>query len=291
MAEDNIAAVIAQARATNATAIRDNSSTNKNYTSEWNLFVKFVDSHADCSSGPPWLTRSNIDIYFSVHIAASRCCNKGALRRVVNSLQWFAKNKIFPREKFEVESPIVLEAINSLVPTGRSAANPGSDPHVGLKDAISHKDRKTIMSYIYASRHDWAPAAVNFSYGHNGAVRGASNRMLTLSDLNMSYSFGPERDGPLSRAFMLVIRKGAKNKDRHESDKQVCFWRHRSYLLCSVFATAAHVLFKLQGEEIDFLKPNKTFRPKWWDIPFLDWDKYSGKKIVVLYNSPFILHN
>ena len=137
MAEDNIAAVIAQARATNAIVNRDNNSTNTNYVSEWKLFVKFVDSHADCSSRPPWLTRLNIDIYFLVHIAASRCFNKGALRRIVNSLQWFAKNKILPREKFEVESPIVLEAINSVVTSGRSAANPGSDPHIGLKDAIS----------------------------------------------------------------------------------------------------------------------------------------------------------
>ena len=201
----------------------------------------------------------------------------------MNALQWFANNEEFPRGNYKVESPICLEAISSIVAIGRSAANPGSDPHVGLKDALSLQDREKIMRYIYSSRHDWAAASVNFCYGHNGAVRGASNRTLTFSDLNMSFGFGPERIGNLTKAFMLVIRKGKKHKDRHESDKQVCFWRHRNYLLCSVFATAAHIIFKLQGAEIDFLKPNKNFRPKWWDIPFLDWEKYSGTKNVVPY--------
>ena len=80
------------------------------------------------------------------------------------------------------------------------------------------------MHYVYGQCSDWADASVNFAYGHNGAIRGASNRKLSFSDLNISYAFGPEREGPLQRALMIVIRQGDCHKDRHESDQQVCFW-------------------------------------------------------------------
>jgi hypothetical protein len=49
-----------------------------------------------------------------------------------------------------------------------------------------------MMDYIYHKQNDWGPASLNFTWGQNGAVRGASNHKLTLCDLNLSYGFGPE---------------------------------------------------------------------------------------------------
>jgi hypothetical protein len=96
------------------------------------------------------------------------------------------------------------------------------------------------------------PASVNFTWGQNGAVCGASNRKLTLCDLDLSYGFGPKQDGPLGCAFLLVIRKGKLHKDRHKTDKQVCCWHHKQ--LCSIFITAAYVIWNLtQRLDISFL--------------------------------------
>jgi len=163
-------------------------------------------------------------------------------------------------------------------------ARPGTDPHLGLKDILPEADRIRMMEHIYRSRRDWGAASVNFTWGINGAVRGASNRKLVLSDLNLSHGFGPERFGPLARALLLVMRKGAVHKDRHETDKQVCSWRHKNYLLCSNFSTATYVLWCLtHNDTIEFLQANKRERAPWWDIPLIDWDEYSGKYSTELY--------
>ena len=277
MSSNTVVDSIAKARLVNKEAICEGSDTNKNYKAEWKKFKKFCQTHPEATIGSPWLTRDNIDLYFSVEVAMTRTGNRNSLRRIVWALQWFADHDEHLGESFDVESSAVNESIDSIVAQGKTSSNPGSDPHYGLKDALSLNDRLNIMRYIYRNRRDWADASVNFVYGHNGAVRGASNRSLLLSDLNMSWSFGPEPEGPLSRALLLVIRKGGAHKDRHEQDKQICFWRHRNYLLCSVFATAAHIITKLQGLDLEFKQPDKSKRPKWWDIPFLEWEKYNGK--------------
>jgi hypothetical protein len=97
--------------------------------------------------------------------------------------------------------------------------------------------------------------------------------------MNLSHGFGPEKDGLLARALLLVMRKGDIHKDRHDKDKQVCAWRHKNYVLCSVFATAARVIWTLRkrGDSIHFYQPNKRARAEWWNTPLIDWEEYSGK--------------
>jgi hypothetical protein len=76
-----------------------------------------------------------------------------------------------------------------------------------------------------------------------------------------------------------VMRKGGIHKDRHDKDNQVCAWRHKNYLLCSVFATAARVIWTLRsrGDSINFLQPDKRARADWWNTPLIDWEEYNGK--------------
>mmetsp|Transcript_25287 Transcript_25287/g.37336 ORF Transcript_25287/g.37336 Transcript_25287/m.37336 type:complete len:125 (+) Transcript_25287:125-499(+) len=89
-----------------------------------------------------------------------------------------------------------------------------------------------------------------YTWGNNAALRGASMRGMEYCDLNVSRGFGPERSGPLSRCLMLILRRGDRNKHRADTDQQVGVWRHREYLLCSVFATALLLIFDRfrQGE-------------------------------------------
>lgn len=134
------------------------------------------------------------------------------------------------------------------------------------------------MSYIYEHRtNDWGALAIAHSWGNNAAVRGASSRKFTFSDLNLSRGFGPERTGPLSRALMMILRKGDIHKTRHDQDQQVAVWRHRNYKLCSVFATSMHVINKISNDEsLNFLHEDKNIRPEWWDRPLIDWDELSS---------------
>jgi hypothetical protein len=215
------------------------------------------------------------------------CTN--TLRRVVNALNWYAHNRehVGAEPEFSCSSPLVEQALRTQKVFNRSSGGtgrPGTDPHQGLKDILPASEKVRMMEYIYRCRSDWGPASVNFTWGINGALRGASNRKLTLCDLNLSHGFGPERDGPLSRALLLVLRKGDKHKDRHETDKQVCTWRHINYLLCSVFSTASYVIWSItQNPNISFLHLQKNLRAPWWDIPLIDWDEYGGKCLIELW--------
>ena len=218
---------------------------------------------------------------------SNRGGNKNTIKRVVNALDWYAHNRehVGAIPPFLCTSPAVLEALaahSAHFMTSGGTGRPGGDPHHGLKDILPESDKVRMMDYIYRHHKDWGPASVNFTWGINGAVRGASNRKLTLCDLNLSHGFGPERTGPLLRALLLVLRKGHTHKDRHETDKQVCSWRHKNYLLCSIFSTASYVLWNLsRNTTVDFFHANRTGRASWWDIPLIDWNHYAGEFLVL----------
>jgi hypothetical protein len=135
---------------------------------------------------------------------------------------------------------------------------------MGLKDVLSLPSvQLRILKYIYSERTaNWGPAAVNFMWGLNVAIRGHTICKMTYCHLNMSSGFGAEEDGPLSRAHLLVLQKGDVQKDRKDKDNQVACWRHKHFESCSVFATAIHVVWSLvQNETISFLHENKKIVP------------------------------
>ena len=154
------------------------------------------------------------------------------------------------------------------------------DPHADLKDVLPVTERIKLMDFIYSKRlGDWPESCLSFTWGQNAAVRGASVRKLTFSDLRCSRGFGPERDGPGARTLMLVMRKGRAHKDRFTSTKQVCCWVHREFECCSVLATSLSFLFKIRtlGNQLKFKKQPGGRRPLWWDYELIDWIKYDGK--------------
>ena len=276
--------LLAAAHAESRALIEANSQTNKRYEAEWKSFTNWVLScpAINKESDEYFLTRINVDLYFQ-QVVRFRKGTKNTVRTAVSALQWFAdyREHVGANPRFLVESPMVKSAIEMQQTVRRVTGghgNPGADPRKGLKDIFPTRDKERIMDHIY--RHDWAAAAINFTWGHNGAVRGDSNRKLTYSDVNMSYGFGPEEEGPLARCLLLVLRKGVKNKDRHDSDKQVGCWRHKSYKQCSVFATAVTILHYLSTSDVKFEHKNKRERAPWWEIPLIDWSEYSGTNIV-----------
>jgi hypothetical protein len=260
------------------------STPNSKYASEWKKYKKWITQSTAVATpvdGQKWLTKNNLDVYFEQQVRL-RLGNKNSTRTVMNALQWFAdyQEHVGSDPKFIVGSPRIELALKAQERRREAAGgygNPGTDPKRGLKDIFPNEDKVRVMKHIYSNRHDWASAAPNFTWGHNGAVRGHSNRKCGISDMNMSYGFGPANG---DRCLLLVLRKGLKNKDRHTMDKQVGVWRNRDYLQCSVFASAASVIHRLATESsrFKFLQPDKRVRPSWWDIPLIDWEELSGKK-------------
>ena len=271
------AALLDSQRALNREALQNTSSPNSVYAGEFKKFRDWVHSQPVLDR-VPLFSRDNVDLYFQRVVAYRRGKPENA-RKVVNALEWYCRFR-YNDLPFVVESVDVTTALSLQKARGESTGNPGGDPLKGLKDAVSESDRIIIMSYIYRSRNDWDTASINFSWGYQGAICGASNRALVFSDLNMSYGFGPEKTGPLARALLLVLRKGDIHKDRHEKDQQVCAWRHKQYVLCSVFATACRILKTLRtmGDSINFYQRNKRERAEWWDTPLIDWQAYNGKR-------------
>jgi hypothetical protein len=99
---------------------------------------------------------------------------------------------------------------------------------------------------------------------------------MVYEDINMSRGFGPEEEGSRARIPLLVLRKGGKNKDNFATDKQVGCWRHKNYLLCSVFALSKHVIWDLKNNPtINFSHKNPLERAKWWDTELVDIQTYS----------------
>jgi hypothetical protein len=105
---------------------------------------------------------------------------------------------------------------------------------------------------------------------------GASTCKLVYANLNFSYGFGPEKEGPRAHIPLLVLRRGDVHKDDHITDKQVGCWRHRNYLLCSVSVLARHVLWDFKNNAtINFLHDDADKHADWWDTCLVDWETYS----------------
>ena len=269
-------------QATNHATIMASTTCDKAYTSEYNRFVAWVQNQPYLGTQEaPFLTKTNVEHYFSTVIACRHGC-PNTIGRVLNSLEWYASHRehVGTQPAFVVRTDIVETALKTQKAFNKSSggtANLGSDPHKGLKDILPENSRIRFMRHIYRNRRDWGPASVNFTWGHNAAIRGASCNKMGFCDLNTSIGFGPNDDGT-EPATGLVHRKGPVHKDKHETDKQVFVWRHKNYLLCSVFATAAYVIHKItENPNINFLHANKNERASWWDTPLIDWNNYNGE--------------
>ena len=251
------------------------------YRLQYKRFKEFVDENAELSSNPHYLTRKNVDAFFDADVR-HRDVGLSAMGKILPALTWYSKHRehVGSSEPFVVKSPITEAAMKAQAAYFKSiggTGNPGQDPHFGLKDNLSTKDRLKIMGHILGVRSNWAQEGFTFTWGHQAAIRGASNRKFVYADLRMSRGYSAEDDGPLSRALLLVLRKGPIHKDRHDKDDQVAVWRHKEYKLCSVFNTAAHILSSLKFDNnIGFLHEDKNIRAAWWDKEIIDLNNKDG---------------
>ena len=291
------------------------------YAWEWAKYTKWIDDNHDDvdilaefpDMGPPpgddyggdgtcYITRDNLDAYFT-NVVVYRSGGTGHIRRIEQALKWFALHKENHLLDANVRGPnfvsdIMKAAVAAQKVLEKERGSVGAQvddkcPHRFCKHTLSITERLKVMKAAMGG-NDWRNAAVAVNLGHNVALRGASTRMLTLSDLRLADGYGPGSnkspgDPRFDRTLMLILRKGKVHKDRFRSTKQVGFWRHRNWLLDPNFSIGLAVLYSLRrlGESIDFkLRPAggnvATTRPLWWDLPLIEWKELKGKPLLLM---------
>ena len=274
-------------------ALMANTDGGRAYKGEFQRYKKWLAKQTGLQQEPV-LSVENVETYFADAVA-NRPGKPKTVDKWVAGMQYYIdrapKGPHLPagfkcRYNEAIKTALMSQKIRNIASGG--TANPGSDPHKGLKDQIRTADRNKLMNYIYNHRLDWGQASFSFTWGLNAGVRGASNRRMNYSDLNMSYGFAPPcateaRDDGNRAALILILRSGDRHKDRHDTDEQVAVWRHRRYKECSVFATAAHVLWSLStNNTLNFKHLDKKKPAPWWEIPLLNWDDYNGTSVSLL---------
>ena len=251
----------------------------RSYQNHYKKFVRFVIENDLRGDDLTFIHRESVDRYFQEAVVL-RTCGKPTTSRIIPSLQWFYRNLENPGGTFVVKNSITEEALNQQQEnrndTPRSTIF--SCPHKGLKDVLSERDKKKIVSYIMLNRKDSGSLTCSFCLGNQAGVRGASTRKCGYSELYISAGFGPGKEGPRALVPLVVLRTGLMNKDRFTSDRMVGCWRHREPLLCAQGHLALHVLNDLrQDDDINFFHNDLTKPADWWLKPLVEYDSLNDE--------------
>ena len=141
--------------ATNHTEVSRLVKLDPSYKSEYKRFVKWVTETPElATTRPPFITRANIDHYYSRVVAYHRGA-RNHIRRTVSALQKCSKI-IELQWDFVMDSPVVAQALatQEVLEKTRVCGNPGTDPHKGLKDMLLEQEKVKLLTYVYRNRDD-----------------------------------------------------------------------------------------------------------------------------------------
>lgn len=105
---------------------------------EYKRYIKWLESHGlSADERGRWITSGNLNRYYQEHVALERRGNRDSIRRIGNSLEWFAKHREWVLEPFVVKTPVFEAAVATAESRQRQHSNDNqvvTDPHKGLKD-------------------------------------------------------------------------------------------------------------------------------------------------------------
>jgi hypothetical protein len=115
---------------------------------------------------------------------------------------------------------------------------------------MPHQKKTELRSYSVFMVSEVTTGKILVSHtpgpGYNSAAsRGASSHVFEAADLNLSRGFGPERSGPLSRALMLVLRRGDVHT-KHDVTLIDRYMHHGGTGLPSLFRVLSFTFFDVQ---------------------------------------------
>lgn len=245
------------------------------YERNWKKFTTFIDKERENGNVPPgdkYLTRENVDLYFSETIC-DYIVTPDTARRVVSALQWHANFREYGKGVFDVDSPAVKQALEAQkVNYGATLAKKIRDPHEKLPTDVMTDEEYMRAFDAILKRNEWEDLLLAWAICDQTYLRYGSYRVLTFDDICLDLAHGPKNDtGPGNKAMLsLILRPGGLHKDRFKYTKVVGNWRHREYIRCSTGALAMSLMTRFRNDPnlvgIDFYADANGYA-KWWDVP------------------------
>lgn len=279
---------IAQATSDNVHDTTEDLPPDTTYTREWARFTQWITQErigGRVRLGMKFLTRENVDLYFS-EIVAKKMVVPESARRVVSALQKYADlDEHVHGAKFKVESRAVLQALTAQKARyGIHIAEQYTDPHANLPTAVlTQEEYALICNKIYKRRDDWADFQWTFNVCDAAFLRFASTQKLFLSDIKCDIAHGPPKDSGIGGRCMMsyALRGGGAHKNSQSKTTMVGAWRHRHWYRCSTSALAFNFMVRFRFAEwtsINFLKP-EAGKPIWQKVNIhREWSTKPRKK-------------
>jgi hypothetical protein len=259
--------------------------TDRTYKNEWKNYVAWVIQKRESNViplGPKFLTRENVDLYFS-EVVVHRRVNPNTARRVVSALQIYADDEEYTDGSitFVVESPVVKKTLQShRVLYEQRVNNSVRDPHLNLPtDVLTEKETDCICKEAIQGSN-WKDMHLSWTTCDQTFLRHDSLRKLTLRHLCLNDTHGPNvcnNDnfgigyGWLDDRCITYILDPFIHKDRHKKTDVVGGWRHMNYLRCCAGSLAMNLFVRLYADtETHFFAPIGTIPG---NEEFPDWQK------------------
>ena len=255
----------------------------RTYEREWRKFKAFVDAERDgqgnrLPQGDKYLTRNAVDLYFSTVIAHRTTVMPESARRVVSSLQFFAKNKEFidGDEEFVVDSHTVSRSLGAQKQRyfEHIATQELSEPHANLPtNVLNDEEHERVLNEIFTNcSQNWQDLAFSWTLCTQSYVRNDSARKFMYCDLVLDTAHGPEKRGELAKILSIVLRQG-RHKYKQDKTRIVGGWRHRNYLRCMTGMLGMCLLVNLHSNrDLDFYMDVDTpGSAKWRKLRLLSW--------------------
>jgi len=257
--------------------LQRNTMADKTYLLNYKRFKVWIDTTYPLAGRQIYITRENVDEYFSQVIVHSRN-DPNVVRRVVSSLQYFSDHVEHPTANppFNVESEVVKLALRQ-----QRVAHKGinhaldRDPH-GLipTNILCIEQIGQLCEYLLLNM----PLIVltSFLLCFSTLIRGEFFRDLPLCLLRTDTSNGPLRsDGTRERVFDLILRgKGTK---RLAKTRVTGCLRHVDVFKCPVGFTFMQLCMRLRSQVINFRKGDRAGNSSWMHVQLQNhWSTYQS---------------
>ena len=282
---------IAAAHTRNAQQCKADAACDRAYELNWKRFKKYVDKQRALGGAPrgdKYLTRENIDMYFS-DVVAKKDCKKDTAHRVCFSLQWFADNEEHwdkkDKDRFYVRSDAVDTAIRCVETNHHTALQRKQNtcPHKGIANILTEAETTQVMKYILTDENHagegWLDLALAWTICYQTMIRNASFLDITYDCIYVKKTLQPNKDGSAGstgedgRALVFIMppyvqkkTTNRKNQKTHGNKTQlVAMFRHKQLSRCSTAMTAAHFLMRLSSDlEFKRRDANDDANAGWW---------------------------
>ena len=253
----------------------------RTYTSEWNRYCQWVLANREASlipSGTKYLTRENVDLFFSQEVV-NRIVVPDTARRVVSSLQRFADDVEYTdgSVEFSVDSPVVKRALETHKRLYmQRISRQVEDPHANLPTNVLTEADCAKALFIAAGRNNWKDLMLCWTTCEQTFLRNHSFRNLHLRHLRCNTTHAPSSMGGNNYGagygfadgrMMSYILDKYVHKTRDTRKRVVGAWRHKNYIRCSIGNLAMNLFVRLYADsDLDFhgARLNEAM-PRWWD--------------------------